>query len=243
MDFTFEYQPGRSDLVKTIWRTQSENAGKFTSLATSQSEMVITRHQGLTTLAMRGPETRASIADCPEGAEFFGITFNLGVFIPDLPPTQLVDQHAILPFATNQSFWLGDQAWTIPTFAEANDFIARLVRQNLIRHEPVVDLILRDQLETTALTTRTLQRRFQHATGLSYRTVKHIERARKAMGLLEHGTPIFDVVHDLGFTDQPHLTKTLKQLVGLTPARIAVAWTHSQPTERELTNLLLDSRG
>jgi AraC-like DNA-binding protein len=242
MGFAFHYQTSSSSLVETIWQTQSEHAGVFTSLATTQSEMVFTRHRGATTLVMRGPETKATIADCPEGAEFFGITFKLGVFIPDLPPTQLVDQHAILPAASNQSFWLADRTWAIPSFLEADDFIDRLVRQGLIRSEPVVDLILSNQLEASALTQRSLQRRFQQATGLSHRTVKHIERARKAMGLLETGIPIFDVIHDLGFVDQPHLTKTLKHLVGLTPGQISgVAWTHSVLTERELMLLRLSS--
>jgi AraC-like DNA-binding protein len=242
MGFTFEHQPSSSSLVEMIWQTQSEQAGVFTSLATSQSEMVFTRHRGVTTLVMRGPETKATIADCPEGAEFFGITFKLGVFIPDLPPTQLVNRHAILPAASNQSFWLADRTWEMPSFFEVDDFIERLVRQRLIQSEPVVDLILSDQLEASVLTPRSLQRRFQQATGLSHRAVRQIERARKAMGLLETGTPIFDVIHDLGFVDQPHLTKTLKHLIGLTPARIAgLAWTHSVLTDRELANLHLSS--
>jgi AraC-like DNA-binding protein len=242
MSFAVDYQISSSSLVETIWQTQSEHAGVFTSLATSQSEMVFTYHRGVTTLVMRGPETKATLVDCPEGAEFFGITFKLGVFIPDFPPMQLVDQHAIVSAASNKSFWLADRTWAIPSFLEADDFIDRLVRQGLIRSEPVVDLILSNQLPASSLTPRSLQRRFQQATGLSHRAVKNIDRARKAMGLLETGTPIFDVIHDLGFVDQPHLTKTLKHLVGLTPGQISgVAWTHSVLTERELANLYLAS--
>ncbi len=242
-NFELEYQVPESRLVESIWRTESQEAGSFTSIATTQSELVITRHQGITTLNLRGPETRASIAHAPAEAEFFGVTFKLGVFIPDLPPITLVNQHPFLRSATNRSFWLGDKALVIPNFSQANDFIRLLEHQNLIRSEPLVDLMLSEQLETTSINLRTLQRRFQQATGLSHRHVKQIDRARKALGLLELGIPIFDVIHQLEFTDQPHLTKTLKELVGLTPARIAsMELTHSQLSKRELNNLPFFSR-
>jgi AraC-like DNA-binding protein len=236
--FELDYLNPNSDFVESIWHSQSEEAGSFTSVATTRSEMVFTRHQGVTTLHLRGPETKATLANAPANAEFFGITFRLGVFIPDLPPVALVDQHPKLPLATKQSFWLGDQTIALPQFSQANDFIQHLERQKLIRYEPLVNTMLLGQLEKTRINLRTLQRRFQYATGLSHRTVKQIERARIALGLLESGVPIFDVIHELEFTDQPHLTKTLKELIGLTPARIAsMELTHSQLSKQELNNL------
>ena len=63
-----------------------------------------------------------------------------------------------------------------------------------------------------------------------------------AIGLDYNPRTSADVIHDLGFVDQPHLTKTLKHLVGLTPGQISgVAWTHSVLTERELMLLRLSS--
>ena len=236
MVFTVENQASQSPLIEAVWRGESRQAGLFTSLAVSQSELVITRQRGTITLVMRGPETVASTAICPEGAEFFGITFKLGAFMPQLPPAQLVDRHATLRPATQDSFWLGDQTWQIPDLEDAEDFVERLVRQHQLRFEPVVDALLRDELTTQNETTvRTLQRRFQGATGLSHRAVRQIDRARRAVALLENGVAIPDVIHNLGYSDQPHLTKVLKQLVGNTPARIAlVPSPHSSLTGWEL---------
>jgi hypothetical protein len=47
--------------------------------------MVITTLDGKTMITARGPETRASEADFPTDAEFFGIIFKLGTFMPHLP--------------------------------------------------------------------------------------------------------------------------------------------------------------
>lgn len=170
---------------------------------------------------MRGPETVASTALCPEDTEFFGISFKLGVFLAHLPPALLVNRHAALRSATSDSFWLGDTAWRIPHVEEADLFVERLTRQRQLRFEPVVEHLLREGPRLGGTTMRTLQRRFQMATGLSQRDVRQIERARRAASLLEAGSSIPDVIHDLGFSDQPHLTKTLKQLIGETPALMA----------------------
>src|SRR5918997_920070 len=68
-------------VVEMTWHTHSERAGTFTSVAASNWEMVITTFDGKTTITARGPETKASEAEFPAGAEFFGIVFKLGTFM------------------------------------------------------------------------------------------------------------------------------------------------------------------
>ena len=51
--------------------------------------MVVTRQRGAARLTMRGPETKATIVAIPEDAEFFGIRFSLGTFMPSLRPGTL----------------------------------------------------------------------------------------------------------------------------------------------------------
>jgi AraC-like DNA-binding protein len=233
MDFTVENHDSCSPLVETVWSSQSQQAGSFTSLAVSLSELVFTRQQGTTSVMMRGPETKATTAHGPANAEFFGITFKLGVYMPALPPTHLLDRHANLN-TIGSTFWLNDQALPIPDAVDADLFLERLVRLGLLRSEPTVEPLMKNELFERLATVRTLQRRFVQATGLSHRTVQAIERARRAVVLLEAGIPIPDVVHDLGYTDQAHLTKMLRQLVGRTPARIADgAWFHAPLSARE----------
>ncbi len=233
MDFTVKNQESCSSLVETVWSSQSEQAGSFTSLAVSTSELVFTRVQGTTTVMMRGPETKATTAYGPANAEFFGISFKLGVYMPALPPTHLLDRHANLN-TIGSTFWLNDHALPIPDAANADLCIERLVRLGLLRSEPTVEPLVRNELFERLATVRTLQRRFVQATGLSHRAVQAIERARRAVALLEAGMAIPDVVHDLGYTDQPHLTKMLRHLVGNTPARIAEgAWLHAPINARE----------
>ena len=221
MGFVFEVASlANSAFVERIWRTHCERAGTFTSVAASNWEMVIATFNGKSMITARGPETKASEADFPANAEFFGITFTLGSFMPHLPLKALLDrQDATLPEASSNSFWLHGSAWELPTFENADVFVDRLIRQGILVRDPVVEAAI--QGYTPDMSMRSIQYRFLQATGLPHKTIQQIERARSAVSLLEQGTPISDMAFELGYFDQAHLTNSLKRFIGETPAQIA----------------------
>lgn len=218
MIFTFDERPADSPFVEKLWRTQSESDGTFLSRAVCHWEMVVTKHRGKTTLTVRGPETKATLAHCPEDAEFFGIQFKLGTFMPRLSARDLLDGEMDLPEATSRSFWLSGSTWQFPDYDNAETFVNRLVREELLVCDPIVDASLQGQPQKLSL--RSVQRRFLQATGLTHSAVHQIERAREAVALLEQGISILDTVDQAGYADQPHLTRSLKRLIGYTPAQI-----------------------
>ncbi len=218
MDFVFEDIPSASALVERVWRTHSEGGGSFISSAGTNMELVVTRQASQTTVTMRGPETRASLAPVPEDAEFLGITFKLGAFLPHLPTQLLIDGSLNLPEASSKSFWLNGAVWQFPDYNNADVFVDRLVRDGLLVRDPVVEAVLQGQPHDLSL--RSLQYRFLRATGLTHKTIQQIERARRAAALLEQGVSILDTVYAAGYYDQAHLTRSLKHFIGRTPAQI-----------------------
>jgi len=219
MEFVYYPTSTTSRFVQMIWYTHSECAGTFTSAAASNWEMVITTFGGKTMITARGPETKASAADFPADAEFFGITFKLGTFMPHLPVKTLLDRHdATLPEASSNSFWLHGSAWELPTVENADVFVNRLIRQGILVRDPVVEAAIEGH--TPDMSVRSLQYRFLQATGLTHKTIQQIKRAHSAVSLLEQGTSIVDTAVELGYFDQPHLTNSLKRFIGKTPAQI-----------------------
>jgi helix-turn-helix protein len=181
--------------------------------------MVVTRHKGKTTLTVRGPETKVTAIDCPVEGEWLGIRFRLGTFMPQLPVANLLDRQDVnLPGVTDRSFWLNGSAWEYPDFENAEAFVARLVKRGVIARDHAVEDALRGV--DSALSRRSVQRHFLWATGMTHSTFRQIERARYATNLLKQGVSILDVVHETGFFDQAHLTRSLKRLIGQTPAKI-----------------------
>jgi hypothetical protein len=219
--FSFEERDPESKLASKVWRTRSVPHRAFISVAVPRWELVVTRQRGRTRLTVRGPETRASTAEIPQDAEFFGIQFELGTFMPCLPPDRLVDGALDLPQASRGSFWLDGSAWEYPSYDNADVFVDRLVRSGLLVRDPVVPAALRG--DGKGLSDRSVQRRVRRATGLSRTAIGLIERAGRAADLLDGGATIGEVIALAGYADQAHLTRSLRRFVGQTPAQIATA--------------------
>ena len=105
-----------------------------------------------------------------------------------------------------------------PDHENAETFVDRLVRDGVLVCDPLVDAVLRGRPQD--LSPRTVRHRFLRATGLPQSHIRQIERAQRAATLLRRGTPISDAVYEVGYFDQPHLTRSLKQWIGHTPAHI-----------------------
>jgi methylphosphotriester-DNA--protein-cysteine methyltransferase len=88
-------------------------------------------------------------------------------------------------------------------------------------HDPLVPAVL--QGRPPDLSARTIRHRFLRATGLTHAQVVQYERAQRAAALLEQGASIPDAVFAAGYSDQPHLTRSLKRWVGHTPGEIVRA--------------------
>lgn len=217
--FTLERRSACSPFVEETWHTRSESEEHFTSVAASHWEMVVTRQWGAAGLTVRGPETKATTVPIPTDAEFFGIQFMLGTFMPSLQPGQLVDRSLRLPQATSTSFWLNGSAWELPGPDNADVFVDRLVHAGLLVHDPVVSAGL--QGDVKGLSTRSVERRVSRATGLTRGTIRQIRRAEVAVDLLARGVSALDVAHRVGYADQPHLTRSLKRFMGQTPSQIS----------------------
>jgi AraC-like DNA-binding protein len=217
--FVFEDRPSDSAFVERVWRCHSERAGTFLSVAANHCELVVTRHRGRIRLTVRGPETRPTPADCPADADWIGIRLSIGTWLPLYPAATVRDRRdADLPGAGRRSFRLDNAVWEYPSFDNAEVLVARLARADLLVRDAAVSAALAGDWQ--AMTRRSAQRHFRLATGLTHRTYRQIQRARYAAGLLHSGAGIGETVHRAGYFDQAHLTRSLKRLVGETPARI-----------------------
>jgi Helix-turn-helix domain len=219
--FALEARSSRSPLVAQTWQARSEPEESFISVAATHWEMVVTRRRGAARLTVRGPETRATVMPIPQDAEFLGIEFNAGTFMPDLPPGRLVDRTLTLPQVSHGSFWLDGAAWELPGPDNADAFVDRLVRAGLVVHDPIVPEALDG--EVAGFSTRSVERRVARATGLTRGAIERIRRAERAVELLARGAPPSDVARRTGYADQSHLTRSLKRFVGQTPSQLVAS--------------------
>lgn len=206
--------------IETVTRGQTIADGFSIRPAETNWHMVCVKHSGKTQLLMVGPLDTAGVAAWGAGAEILWVKFKLGTFVPQFHTRSLLNRETPLPDATTNSFWLNGSAWEYPNFENIETFLRRLQHQELLVHDALVADVLQGQPH--ALSARTLRHRFLQATGMSQNHIRQIRRAQQAAALLAQGNSILDTMDTLGFYDQPHLTRALKQWVGHTPAELAL---------------------
>lgn len=219
MFLKIQQRPSDSPYIERVWTCHSNGGGLMTSVASATWDLCIWEHAGEMHVTVHGPETRVTRVPVPEGAEFFGISFALGSAMPHLAPSLIVNSAVDIPNATGRRFHLAGSSWLRPDDESAEDFVARLVRADVVVRDPLVATQL--QGSPTGVTMRTVQRRFRAATGLTPGAVRQIERARHAAVLLRDGLHLEDVVHRLGYYDGPHLRHSLNRFIGLSPAQLS----------------------
>lgn len=218
MGLDTEDRPSDSPYVARVWRSHSSGVEHMTSVATSIWELVVWTYRGLVHVAVRGPETVASAAEVPDDSEAFGISFSHGTSMPHLPMSRLVDAELECPRVSASAFVLKGEEWSIPTFENAEEFVARLVRAGVLVRDPLVAEVVEGG--TPNVGARSVQRRVAAATGLTQGAIRQVERARQAAVLLGEWVAPVDVVHRLGYYDQPHLARSLTRFIGRTATQL-----------------------
>ncbi|WP_283139652.1 helix-turn-helix domain-containing protein [Rhizohabitans arisaemae] len=219
MGLEVESRSADSPYIERVWRSRSRGVDRMTSIATAHWDLVFWEHRGQVNVSVKGPESGTSAAHVPDEATFFGISFSLGTSMPHLPVDRLVDGGVQIPDATQRSFRLKGSVWRLPDYDNAEAFVRRMVREGVLVRDPIVASVLAGV--SPDVSERTLQRRFLAATGLTRGAVRQINRARQAAVLIREGVPSHDVVHRLGYFDQPHLARSLTRYVGRTATQLS----------------------
>jgi AraC-like DNA-binding protein len=215
----FETRASSSPFVDCVWRSRSRAGGRFLSMAEASIELVMTRLPGFLAATLRGPVTRGSFIECPDDGEWLAIRFRLGTYFPRIPTAELIDHQDLhLALLGNGKVLLSGLSWELPTFENAEDFVARLALCGAIARSHATDAAAEGDIAW--MSQRSLQRHFRRVTGMTLTGYEQVQRARWAADLLRSGTPILDTTFAAGYFDQAHLTRAVKHLIGMTPARL-----------------------
>jgi hypothetical protein len=182
-------------------------------------DLVFMRRSGGLQVLQTGVITKPVKLDYAPGDEYLAITFRPGVFMPKIAAHTMVDRGVLLGPPAAGRFHLGAETLEVPTFENAESMVTRLIARGVLALDDVVDDVLRGR--SKIVEPRTVQRHFERAVGVTAKQLSMIHRAQEAARMLAQGTPAAKVAAQLGYSDQSHMTRSLKHLLGSTPARIA----------------------
>lgn len=93
----------------------------------------------------------------------------------------------------------------------------KLVRDGVLAFDPLVARMLAG---ATHVPDRTARHRVRTATGQSREQIRQVELAKRAAALISDGLPLAVVAAEAGYTDQPHLTRSVERWLGRTPGQL-----------------------
>ncbi|MFJ9313448.1 helix-turn-helix domain-containing protein [Pimelobacter simplex] len=216
-----------------LWR--SYDAGPAVIPADGCVDLILSDDE----VAVAGPSTRwiATRADCGEGSLGVRLAPGTGARALGVDLREISDR--LVP--------LGDlvppqevRRWrSVPLHTRATgspDLVERALRAGegwaeAVRERAAGGASAEDVARELGWSERTFRRQMQRSFGYGYATLVRIRRAQHAHRLLTGGMPPAAAAANAGYADQPHLSRELRRLAGVSPAQLVGASSANSSTE------------
>lgn len=205
-------------MIRLVWRAEDDRDGCFTDPANEYWGIAFTRRPGSDAVAtIIGPSVQAREMDYRAGDAHWGVDFEVHVAWRGLDKGPLLGRLVDVPIEDGWCEIAGIRI-CVPGYDGLEEFVQQLAGQGvLVADHDVYQALCGDDPHWSQ---RTMRRRFRETTGLGRKQIDQVRRAREAYALLQQGMRPAEVAVQVGYADQPHLTRALRLLAGQTPAAI-----------------------
>lgn len=215
-----EEQRPDSPYVYLKWRARPDHDGVHLGLAMEYWTFLFRLENDNMEVLVGAPHAKMITLPYRAGGIYWGVLLKAHLFMPWLGKQEISPEGFRLPIVDGKLLIDGRKI-PIPSFELAEEFVLHLIRHKIIIAHRLVEKALDGE---QPLSERSVQRHMLQIAGLTRRELASIRRARQAYALLQSGKSIADVVVEAGYSDQAHLTKSLKLLAGQTPGQIMAAY-------------------
>lgn len=204
-------------LIETIWASQNVTDGVYSATPDGSWDLIVCIDaDGSKAMMLTGQATKPMEVPYTAGTSSVVISFMPGAYLPAYPPGKLIDSFEMLPNVDAEHFKLCGKTFAFPTFENAEELVESMIAANILFADPIVYAALTGNPK--AMSTRSTQRHFVKHTGLTQKYLAQIQRAQQAVALLQQGKKPSDVAADAGYTDQPHMARSLKKIMHIKPS-------------------------
>ncbi len=206
-------------LVDTVWHSRNITDGIYSATPDGSWDLIVMIDaDGNKAMMLTGQATKPSEVPYQAGTQGIVISFAPGAYMPAYPAQKLVDSSEILPNVDAEHFVLSGHTFAFPTFDNAEELVEDLIKAKLLFADPIVYSAYGDS--SHASSKRSAQRHFAESTGITQKNLARIERAQEAVRQLKTGKKPSEVAADAGYTDQPHLARDLRKIMGVKPSDV-----------------------
>lgn len=208
-----------SPLIDRVWHTENMTDGVYIATPDCAWDLLALRMQdGTRMMMLAGQQTRFLEVPYVAGTSSVVISFTASAYLVGMSGDELLDATSMLPNDGKDGFVLLGHTFEFPEYNTAEALVKSMVNAGILRQDDVVASVLEGQ--PRAMSSRTMQRHFHEVTGISRKGLDKIRRAQEAVKMLQAGTATAEVAAEVGYTDQSHLAKDLKKIMGSGAATI-----------------------
>jgi Helix-turn-helix domain len=204
--------------IDTVWQTVCLSDGIYKATPDGSWDLIMgVAPDGQATVFLSGQATEPVDVPYCAGEHSVVISFAAHVY---LTQDNEVRTEAAIRFlqVEGEKFWLEDVELPLPNFSNAEQLVGKMVEADLLRSD---DLVAKAFTATPkAASKRSVQQHFKKTTGITQKDFQLIRRAQDAVRRLKAGEKPAAVAAELGYTDQPHMTKSIKKIMGHLPSDI-----------------------
>jgi len=205
--------------IDTVWQTKNTADGIYEATPDGSWDLIVgIDEHGNKMMMLTGQATKTMQVPYKKGTGSVVISFAPGAYMPHYPAEQMVDALEFLPNFDSNHFSMAGHTFAFPTFENAEKLVEKMVDLGILKNDLIIDGEIHGKPKT--ISERARQRHFTRTTGLTQKYLEQIKRAQKAVDLLKQGKKPVDVASETGYTDQPHMAKSLKKIMAVKPSGV-----------------------
>jgi Helix-turn-helix domain len=204
--------------IDVVWQTVCLTDGVYRATPDGSWDLILSRTpDGTPTVFLTGQAIEPVDVPYSEGEHSVVISFAAHVF---LAAETEVRTGATIRFLEVQdgSFLLDGVQLPLPSFSGAEDLVDTMVAAGLLQSDDLVARAFGERPK--AASKRSVQLHFRKTTGITQKDFQLIRRAQEAVRQLKAGQSAANIAADLGYTDQSHMIKSIKKIMGHLPSNL-----------------------
>ncbi|HEX6416034.1 MAG TPA: helix-turn-helix domain-containing protein [Candidatus Saccharimonadales bacterium] len=212
-------RPSSHPLIDRVWMTKNTADGVYLATPDGAWDLIVMiQADGSRSLAIAGQATKPSHVPYAKDTGGVVVSFTPDAYLTQTPSETLRDSMEFLPNTDADHFEYQGRIFPFPTYDTAEDVVNEMIAEGLIASDELIRS-LQDGVPKAA-STRAFQRHFLKATGLTQKQFQQIKRAQEAVTLLKEGKKPIEAALDAGYSDQPHLAKSLGKIMESKPSNV-----------------------
>lgn len=204
--------------IDRVWQTVCLEDGVYKATPDGSWDLILSvSPDGQPTIFLSGQATEPVDVPYLAGEHSVVISFAAHVYLTTDKEVRTGASIRLLP-VEGESFRLDGVELPLPTFGNAEQLTEMMVAANLLQSNDLVAKAFTEKPK--AASRRSIQQHFKKTTGITQKDFQLIRRAQEAVRRLKLGDTSASVAADLGYTDQSHMIKSIKKIMGHLPSNL-----------------------